>query len=118
MAGDAHDAHGLVLILLGQGDRMLVLLVRLGFKAQKRWQLMLIMRTVCFDASRTGRLMLVLLVLLAFKAKKKWQLMLMIRPVWSDTSRTGRLMLVLLVLLAFNIAGKWQSDVHDAHGLV
>ena len=46
---------------------MLVLLVRLAFNAQKRWQLMLMMRTVWFDASRTERLMLVLLVLM-----QKW----------------------------------------------
>ena len=32
---------------------MLVLLVRLGFKAQKRWQLMLMMRTVCFSDRKT-----------------------------------------------------------------
>ena len=79
---------------------------------------MLIMRTVCFDTSGTGRLMLVLLVLLALNAAGKWQLMLMIRRVWSDTSWTGRLMLVLLVLLAFKYTREMAADVHDAKGLV
>ena len=41
--------------------------------------LMLMMRTVWFATSGTGRLMLVLLVLLAFNAARKWQLMLMTR---------------------------------------
>ena len=62
--------------------------------------LMLMMRTVWFDTSGTGRLMFVLLVLPAFNAAWNWQLMLMMRTVWFDTSGTGRLMFVLLVLLA------------------
>ena len=49
---------------------------------------MLMMRTVWFDTSGTGRLILVLLLV-------------MMRTVWLDTSGTGRLMLALLVLLAF-----------------
>ena len=69
---------------------------------------MLMMRTVWFDTSGTGRLMLVLLVLLAFSAARKWQLMLMMRTVWFDTSGTGRLMFVLLVHLAFKAPGKWR----------
>ena len=50
---------------------MLVLLVLLAFKAKKKWQLMLMIRTVWSDTSGTGRLMLVLLVLLAFKYSKR-----------------------------------------------
>ena len=50
---------------------MLVLLVLLAFKAKKKWQLMLMIRTVWSDTSGTGRLMLVLLVLLAFSTAGK-----------------------------------------------
>ena len=52
---------------------MLVLLVLLALKAPGNWQLMLMMRTVWFDTSGTGRLMFVLLVLLVFTAAGKWR---------------------------------------------
>ena len=44
-----------------------------SLKAPGRSQLMLMMRTVWFDTSGTGRLMFVLLVLLVFTAAGKWR---------------------------------------------
>ena len=107
---DAPDGHGLAsyfwqLVLI---DACMVLC-----SLPTNGTLMLMMRTVWFDTSGTGRLMLVLLVLLAFKAPGNSQLVLMMRTVWSDTSGAWRLMLVLLVILAVKAQKKWHADAHD-----
>ena len=79
---------------------------------------MLMMRTVWFDTSGTGRLMLVLLVLLAFNAAGKWQVMLMMRTVCFDTSGTGRLNACIACAPGLSGTRDMAADAHNAKGLL
>ena len=76
----------------------------LVIEAQGKWQLMLMVRMVWFDASGTVRLMLV---------HAKWPVMLMMLTVWFGAADA-------CIVCAPGLQGATEmvADAHDVHGLV